>query len=123
MYPEWWNRTVTLYNKYKDENNKVKYNRVVVDGCFVSRGTLKQLNGTISINDSSYVCRFRYKDDLKINTGDIIITKVVEDEIDENDVNKTSNKLLKKYLDESFVVKNTKINLDIDPKHYYASGD
>ena len=115
-FPVWWDTTVTIYNKYEDEQTHViTWFRSVVSGAF-----WKYKKDTISINDTVLesnrtLCRIR--EDSKflekyvwldktteqkasyftLGQGDIIVKGEVTDTIDEYTVGSRSTDLLSKY--------------------------
>lgn len=96
-YPKWWNDTITVYNKYLDNDRIAKFQRKVITGCFYSTRLITNTqNGDILI-PSNYGVRVRENKDyvsymewtpneegkFTFNAGDIIIKGNVEDEIDD----------------------------------------
>lgn len=115
-YPSWWNTTVTIYNRYEDQQtNLVSWYRHVVEGVFWKYSGNKVFVGNTVLETKDIICRLRKDDrflekqewinipnDLMTNyftlsQGDIIVKGIVEDEIDEYVSGKRSSDLKKKY--------------------------
>lgn len=115
-YPIWWDSTITVYNRYEDEQTHViKWYRTVLDKCFY-----KSVGNTINIDNvkldtNNIVCRIPKKDNylaphkwielsnddkaafFTLRQGDIIIVDEVSDNIDEYTAGSRSTDVLKKY--------------------------
>ncbi len=113
-YPTWWNKTVTLYNRFEDADGVVKYRRTVLSGCFVKTASALIVSGdtgkekpqtTIRIRNSrNYVSVAEWLTDenkrnngFTIQNGDIIVMGNVPDDIDEYESGKRSDNLINKY--------------------------
>jgi len=115
-YPEWWNTTVTVYNKFTDPQTKiVKWYRTVINGAFWQDVHEKVQIGQTVLETNSIICRIR-KDDrflekyqwlrkpndemknyFTLGKGDIIIRGEVTDEVDEYRSGSRSTDLIAKY--------------------------
>ena len=115
-YPNWWNTTVTIYNKYEDPQTQVvTWYRHVVDGAFWQYSGNKVSIGNTVLETKDIICRIR-KDDsfldigewfnlpndqmssyFTLHQGDIIVKGAVSDEIDEYTTGTRSSDLKKKY--------------------------
>ena len=115
-YPIWWEDTITIYNKFVDNQTQlVHWYRHVVTDCFwqLTGSTVKV--GEVTLDSKSIVCRIP-KDDkflekqewialpndemdkyFTIAQGDIIVKGTCEDEIDEYTSGHRSTDLLGKY--------------------------
>lgn len=137
-YPRWWNKTITIYNRYFDSDRIPHYKRTVIDKCFFKREdniiTNNQQNQTLHREyivripeNEMYVEWIRWNAypmyGFTIQTDDIVVLGEVYDEIDETVNGKRANDLLNKYKSNAFTVKNYMENLYINPKHYYISGE
>lgn len=135
-YPKWWNDTLTVYNKYFDEDRIAHFKRTVVKKAFyttnltvnVQSGDLLDVNtyGVRVRKDPNYINSLEWNPELDkytLKADDIIVKGEIEDEIDENIKGKTINDFLNKYKGSSFVVKHVKENLKVDLAHYLATGD
>lgn len=115
-YAEWWDTTITIYNRYEDElTHVVRWFRTVVFNCFY-----KSVGETVAINDvkldtNNIICRIpkqsnyllphrwvELSNDEKPNyftlrPGDIIVVDEVTDEINEYVSGQRSTDLIKKY--------------------------
>lgn len=115
-YPAWWDTTITVYNRYEDEQTHViTWYKSVLTDCFY-----RSVGNTVSINDvqldtNNIICRIPIKDNylapyewialsndnkslyFTLKQGDIIVVGDVSDVIDEYTTGKRSTDLLKKY--------------------------
>ena len=116
IYPEWWETTVTIYNKFTDPQTKVvKWYRTVIEGAFWKYVSEKLIIGNTVLETNNTICRIR-KDDrfiekylwlnipndemdeyFTLGKGDIIIKGEVEDEINEYQSGNRSTDLISKY--------------------------
>ena len=143
--PQWWDSTVTIYNKYSDPiTNITRWYRTVLSNCFWKRTTEKiSLNNTILESDN-VICRipenesFRQKYDwlqipndqmqnyFTLGIGDIIVNGEVADEINEYTAGTRSNDVLKKYADlGTMTIESVRINTKtgvLFNRHYLAKG-
>ena len=144
-YPEWWDKTITVYNRYEDaQTHIISWFRNVVDGCFY-----KSIGNTVNINNveldtNNIICRIPVKEEylapylwaqlandekphyFTLKQGDIIVLGEVSDEISEITPGNRSTDLLKKYkalqgcLTIEQVGDNTGTGLGIE--HYHVNG-
>ena len=143
--PQWWDSTVTIYNKYSDPiTNITRWYRTVLSNCFWKRTTEKiSLNNAVLESDN-VICRipetesFRQKyewlqipnDQMQnyftLGIGDIIVNGEVTDEINEYTVGTRSNDVLKKYADlGTMTIESVRINTKtgvLFNRHYLAKG-
>lgn len=116
QYPEWWDTTVTIFNKFTDPTTKVVvWYATVVENTFWKYVGEKINIGKTVIETNNTICRIR-KDDrfleqykwlqvpndemsnyFTVGKGDIIVKGAVEDVIDEYVAGKRSNDLIAKY--------------------------
>lgn len=115
-YPEWWDSTITLYNKYTDPlTNNVRYFRHVIDGCFWDNTQDINISDKAQISSNEVICRIRKDDRYKkrmeweqlpndemgsyftLGKDDILILGAVDDVIDENASKHRANDLIAKY--------------------------
>ena len=120
-YPNWWDKTVTIYNKAVDSSTqRVSWYKTVVDGCFwkavndtytIGRGGISSTGVILETKD--VICRIpkdsRFVDKrvwkeledktgyFTLGNGDIIILGEVEDVIDEYTRGLHSTDLVAKY--------------------------
>lgn len=115
-YPEWWNDTITLYNKHTDPTTDlVVWKKTVISDCFWKEAGVKVLVGTTLIDTNSVICRIRVNDNFvdtltwknlpqdglgsyfTLQPGDIIVKGVVSDTIDEYIKGQRASDLMEKY--------------------------
>lgn len=113
-YPQWWNQTVTIYNRLEDpETRKITWHRTVIHECFwrcteekfIIDGTLIKANVTICRipKQDNYLERYLWEqledvsENFTLSIGDIVIKGEVDDEIDEYTSGKRSSDFLTKY--------------------------
>jgi len=144
-YPEWWNTTVTIYNKFTDPQTQVvRWYRTVIDGTFWKYIGDKIMVGNTVLETNNIICRIRKDDRFKehqdwvnipndemedyftLNKGDIIVRGEVSDTIDEYTAGHRSNDLISKYknLQGCMSVERVAINVGAGrcDEHYYAKG-
>lgn len=144
QYPPWWDKTITIYNKYEDPQTQViTWYRHVVSECFWQYTVNKlKINNTV-LDTSAIVCRipedseFIQKhiwmnlpnDELgkyfTLGGGDIIVEGEVSDIIDEYATGHTSNDLLNKYSKYQQCIEVGEVALNIgtarNNPHYFVS--
>lgn len=144
-YPEWWETTLTIFNKHTDSQTQVvTWYKTVVENCF-----WKYTGDKVSINDvtletNNIICRIP-KDDrfleayqwlaepndvmgnyFTLQPGDIIVKGTVEDTINEYRAGQRSTDFLKKYknLQGCMTVQEVGINVGKGRcnEHYFVKG-
>lgn len=110
----WWDKTITVYNRYVDPTTqRVSWYRTVVENCFWKYVNNVYYAGNMKFETKQTVCRIpkddRYvskrewkemtnrTDYFTLGNGDIIILGEVDDTVDEYTSGKRSNDLIKKY--------------------------
>lgn len=144
-YPEWWDDTVTLYNKYIEPKTKqVTWYRHVIENCFYKHTLEKVTVGKTTIDANSSICRIRVSDDFidkkswmelddnerqnlfTLSAGDIIVADETDFEIDEYTQGQRSSDLIKenKEWPGCFTVETVNINVGggRGNEHYHARG-
>jgi hypothetical protein len=121
-YPEWWNKTITLYNKIEDLNGGVYWQKTTLDRCFWGVKTERLPSGDNIITASAYTVRVPIGRLIQASTGDIAVLGDVTDEIDESTQGKRSSDLLKKYGQNAFLIRVFKDNSGLSVPHYYLGG-
>ena len=115
-YPEWWDTTLTIYNKFVDpQTSVVTWYRTVVENCFWKDVGSKILVGNVTLDGNYIICRVpvndkyldagdwrnvpndRMGDYFTFQPDDIIIKGEVEDIVEEGTPGKRSTDLIKKY--------------------------
>lgn len=144
-YPIWWDTTITIYNKFEDnQTSLIKWYRQVIPNCFWKAEGNKITIGNTTLETDNTICRIpeneKFLDkylwitkpnDLMGNfftlgVGDIIVKGEVTDEINEYKQGYRSSDLLAKYKDlqgciiVEKVANNTGIGRALP--HYYVSG-
>lgn len=113
MYPYWWDKTITIYNKTTASTGRVSYKRTVLSGCFWKYINNVQYVNNVKMQTKEVICRIpkqenyvTYEDWLELETidteftlrnGDIIILGEVTDEVDEYTKGSHATDLLSKY--------------------------
>ena len=138
-YPEWWNGTITLYNKYiDDENRRVIWYRHVLSGCYIGTKDVRSVNGSEITLANTTVIRVPYSqiyiahdswdksdardDHITFRVGDIIVKGECETEIDENKSGSRSNDVISNNSENAFVIKLFADNTNVSPRHYRIEG-
>ena len=144
-YPKWWNDTITLYNKFTDnELKKVVWHRYVLKGCFYKRATESLIVGNTRIVSDVAICRIpvnkkfkgktewiKLSDEEKeqfftLSAGDIIISEEVDFEIDERTPGKRSSDLVRQYSEwpGCFTIESVNVNVGggRGNEHYHVRG-
>jgi hypothetical protein len=113
-YPEWWNTTVTVYNKYEDPaTRKISWHKSVIHNCFWKYTGNKIVVGETTLDTNTTICRLPKstaflekhlwndtEDKSKhftLGPGDILVRGEVADEIDEYASGFRSSDILTKY--------------------------
>lgn len=144
-YPEWWNQSITIYNKYVDPKTRVvTWYKFDIDKCFWKYTGNKVTIGESTIETDNTICRIpknenyldkhewelltddAKKEKFTLGTGDIIVKGKIEDEINEYQSGSRSSDLLTKYRNLQGCMQiercavNTGTGLGIE--HYYVKG-
>lgn len=138
-----WNKTITLYNRYEDEQTGIiTWYRHIIKNCFY-KNTRKNVNSggvQASADDniiripaqSDYISPYEWPslpDNLKgtkmtLQCGDLIILGDVADEIDEYTAGQRSSDLIAKYSALGSVsINEVHINTDLPNQHYFVRGE
>lgn len=144
-YPEWWDSTITIYNKYEDkQTNVIKWYKTVLSKCFWKYEGEKVIVGNTVLETNGVTCRIpkstKFKEHFEweklpndemenyftISVGDIIVKGDVDDEISEYTKGQHSTDLITKYKDNQgcFVVESLLINVGPGRcnEHYHIKG-
>lgn len=140
-YPEWWDTTLTLYNKYTDSKGEIFWYMTVLKDCF-----WKYTGEEVRVNDSvlstkDTICRIPKNSDFleryeweqledktsrfTLGRGDILVRGEVEDTIDEYTRGQRSTDLLDKYREQGCVeITEYRINTGRGRalEHYFVRG-
>ena len=138
-----WNKTITLYNKYTDEQTGiVKYFRHLLHDCFVKATNNKVNVGGVQLQTNDTIIRIpkqpnylppyewlKLPNDLKsqsltLQSGDLIFLGDVDENIDEYTSGQRSSDLIAKYKSMGSVfVNSVNINDFILGEHYFVRGE
>lgn len=144
-YPEWWNTTITVYNKFTDPQTQiVRWFRTVIENCFWKSTGNRVVVGNTALDTKNIICRIRkdtrFKETLvwnelpndtmqnyfTLSPGDIIVKGAVEDVIDEYTAGKRSSDLLKKYRAANYCMEIQSVSdnsgKSFGNQHYYVMG-
>lgn len=142
-YPEWWNTTITVYNKYEDPSSRiVTWHRTVLHNCFWKYTGNKIVVGETALETNTTLCRipenpaflepFEWNEEadkskyFTLHTGDIIVSREVEDVIDEYTSGYRSSDILAKYKKLQGCMKIEQCAINTGPgrdlPHYYVKG-
>lgn len=144
-YPEWWNQTITVYNKFLDPTTRVAtWQKSVVKNCFwkytgnkitVNESTIETDNTICRIpKNDKYLDRHEWenlpeesrKEHFCLGVGDIIVKGEVDDIIDDYVAGSRSSDLLTKYrrLQGCMLIERCSVNTGVGRgnEHYYIKG-
>ena len=144
-YGQWWDDTITIYNKYTDpETHKDSWYRTVIENCFYSHTQNEIVLGQSKIASDVSICRIRVSDSFKdkrswnqlnssekeqyftLATGDIIVAGETDFEIDEYQKDHRSSDLVKEFKEwpGCFTIKTVNINVGggRGNEHYHVRG-
>ena len=114
QYPEWWDRTITIYNRFKDDKTAVvTWYSTIISGCFWKDVGTKVTVGNTVVETEDIICRIPKQDSylapfdwferedksdvFTLKQGDIILLGECDDSIDEYVKGQRSTDLLQKY--------------------------
>lgn len=140
---DFWNKTITLYNKSEDiQTGVISWNRHVLYNCFVKRTNSKINVGNVQLQTDNTIIRIleqsnfilpyewqnlpndRMKETITLQAGDLIILGDVSDDIDEYTGGQRSTDIIAKYsVLGSVFVSSVNINADLPNKHYLVMGE
>ena len=145
IYPEWWNTTITIFNKFTDPHTQVvHWYKTVVEGAFWKYIGDKIAIGKTVLETNNIICRIR-KDDrfleqyqwlqkpndqmgnyFTLGKGDIIIKGEVDDNISEYQAGHRSNDIIAKYKDLQGCMSIERVAINVGAgrcdEHYYVKG-
>lgn len=145
-YPQWWNETLTIYNKFVDKQTQVvRWYRTAVNNCFWKyTGNKVTIDKTV-LETNAVVCRIPQNPDFiekhqwinipndqmnnyfTLAEGDIIIKGEVYDAVNEYTPGTRSSDLIEKYkgLQGCMVINRITINVGggRNNPHYYVLGE
>lgn len=144
-YPEWWDTTLTVFNKYTDPQTRViTWYKTVLEGCFWKYIGNKVVIDRVTLETNNTICRIPKNEnflekylwiekpnDLKSNyftlgRGDIIVKNAVDDEIDEYRQGSRSTDLITKYKELQGCTEIEEIAVNVgggrNEEHYFVRG-
>lgn len=130
-YPNWWNETITIFNRFEESNRAVTWYKTVITNCYWKNSNNQLTSGQVTYETDKLLCRIpkdkRYLDPeswdnldaesrnsyFTVHTQDIVVLGEVDFELNEHEAGKRSSDLLNKYrkYDKCFVVEKFAINL------------
>lgn len=145
VYPQWWNTTLTIYNKYTDtQTDVVSWFKYTVEGCFWKYTGDKVTVGQTILETNNIIARIReheqfleryqweqlpndeMDDYFTLSPGDIIVKGAVEDIIDEYTKGHRSTDLIEKYKRLQGCMEIEEMALNVgggrNNPHYYVKG-
>lgn len=142
-YPEWWNTTVTVFNKYENPTSRlITWHKTVLHNCFWKNTGNKLVVGETTLDTNATLCRIplhpafleRYEwnelgdksNNFTLSPGDIIIKGEVSEIIDEYASGYRTSDILTKYkkLTGCMVIEQYAVNTGLGRgvEHYYVRG-
>ena len=142
-YPEWWNTTVTVFNKYEDPTSRlITWYKTVIHNCFWKNTGNKIVIGETALDTNSTLCRLpvhpsfleKYEwnaladksNNFTLSPGDIIIKGEVDEIIDEYASGYRTSDILTKYkkLQGCMVIEQYALNTGLGRglEHYFVRG-
>ena len=145
VYPEWWETTVTIFNKFKDPHTKVvRWYKTVVEGVFWKYVGDKVTIGKTVLETNNIICRIRKdekflekyqwvqmpNDEMEnyytLARGDIIVKGEVDDNINEYEAGSRSTDLIAKYKELQGCMSIEEIAINVGAgrcnEHYFVKG-
>lgn len=112
-YPVWWDKTITIFNKIVGEDNKVSWQRTVINGCFWKYINETKYVDNVKMQTKEVICRipeqenyvpylqWKTLDDksnkFTLRTGDFVVYGEVDDVVDEYTKGQRATDILNKY--------------------------
>lgn len=146
VYPVWWDKTLTIFNKYEDRTtNQIFWFKHVVNNAFWKEAGNKITINNVELGTNEIICRIR-KDStflenyqwaeltteeksshFTLNEGDIIVKGEVTDNINEYESGHRSTDLLGKYKALQGCLKISQFVINVGKgrcnEHYYVEGE
>lgn len=138
-----WNKTITLYNKYEDEQTGlIRWYRHKINNCFYKVTNNKVNIGNVQLQTNDNIIRIPEQRDylppykwvelpndkkgekLTLQTGDLIFLGDIEENIDELTSGKRSSDIISKYKTVGSVfITSVNINDFVPGAHYFVRGE
>lgn len=145
-YPIWWDRTLTIYNKFEDKTTRiVTWHRTILNNCFWKRSQNKISIGETVLATDYIICRIpknknfleKYRwiavpndemdDYFTLGIGDIIVLGEIEEDINEYVSGKRSTDFLAKYKALQGTIEIEEVELNVgrgrNNPHYFVKGN
>lgn len=115
VYGDWWDKTITLFNKVVDNNGKIKWYSHIIPECFYKHTVEKITTGGTTISSDVSICRIKVNanfvpkreyDTLSeeekqtcftLTGGDIVVPEGIDFELNEYSAGHRSSDLMKQY--------------------------
>ena len=144
-YPQWWNTSITVYNRFQDKQTRVvTWFRYVISDCFWKyTGTTVNVGETV-LETKDIICRVPEQENFleryqwealpndkmgsyfTLSPEDIIVRGKVDDEINEYQAGHRSTDLLEKYKKAQGCMEVSQVALNVgggrNEPHYYVKG-
>lgn len=142
-YPEWWDKTITIYNKYEDpESHLITWYRHTVDGCFLQDVGNKLKMGETILESNQIICRIPenelYQDKytwinnddrseyFTLGLQDLVVVGEISEDINEYQKGKRSSDFIAKYKAITSVLEIESLSINTGPMrcnpHYKVRG-
>lgn len=139
MNISYWNKTITIYNRYENSDGIIKYYRKVLHNCFWKETNNKISVSNVSLQSNNHIIRIPQSYDYlppaewlnssdKVNkftlqTGDIIIKGDITFDIDELKDGCRLNDFLSRYRQGITEITSVNDNTDLPNAHYFVKGE
>ena len=141
-YPTWWDRTVTVFNRYEDAQGLITWYKTIVPNCFWRYVGDTVTIGETTLETNATLCRIPKSENFvekyewlsledksskfTLGVDDIIVLGEVEDTIDEYASGLRSSDLLIKYRKLQGCMKIEKCSINVGGgrgnEHYFVKG-
>lgn len=137
-YPAWWNKDITLFNRYESADGAVKWYKTIISGCSVKNIQSYKISLGKGNSGSQIIVRIRKSNNymppeewnkekhrdrfFTLKGGDIVIIGNVPDSIDEYEKGRRSSDILQKYNARCFIIGSVSDNDFGSLAHYMISG-
>ena len=139
MQVEYWNKTITVYNKYEDSDGLITYYRRVLHDCFWKETNNKVSVSNVTLQSNNHIIRIPQSADylppaewqaladktgkFTLQTGDIIVKGDIAFEIDELEDGQRLNDFLAQYRQGAAEIVSINDDTDLPNAHYFVRGE